>query len=132
MGYLRCFCCLVYVYNIYICVMSTKSTPESILQDIAQIQRMDRGSVSVIRQGPDGAYYNHQCYEEGRNVSRYVPGEQVADLKEAIEGYRRFQQLTEQYALLLVERTRAERQAGSKKKTLPRSSSLPKTRKSSS
>ena len=132
MGYLRCFCCLVYVYNIYIRVMSTKSTPESILQDIAQIQRMDRGSVSVIRQGPDGAYYNHQCYEEGRNVSRYVPGEQVADLKEAIEGYRRFQQLTEQYALLLVERTRAERQAGSKKKTLPRSSSLPKTRKSSS
>lgn len=132
MGYLRCFCCLVYVYNIYIRVMSTKSTPESILQDIAQIQRMDRGSVSVIRQGPDGAYYNHQCYEEGRNVSRYVPGEQVADLKEAIEGYRRFQQLTEQYALLLVERTRAERQAGSKKKTLLRNSSLPKTRKSSS
>ena len=56
----------------------------------------------------------------------------VADLKEAIEGYRRFQQLTEQYVQLLVEKTRAERQAGSKKKTPPRNSSLPKTRKSSS
>ena len=112
--------------------MTTKSTPESILQDIAQIQRMDRGSVSVIRQGPEGAYYNHQCYEGGRNVSRYVPGEQVADLKAAIEGYRRFEQLTEHYAELVVEKTRAERQAGSKKKTPPRDSSLPKTKKSSS
>ena len=112
--------------------MNTKPSPESLLQDIAQIQRIDRGSVSVIRQGPDGAYYNHQCYENGRNVSRYVPGEQVGDLKEAIEGYRRFQQLVEQYLELMVEKTRAERQAGLKKKTPPRSSSWPKTRKSSS
>jgi hypothetical protein len=112
--------------------MNTKPTPESILQEIAQIQRMDRGSVSVIRQGPEGAYYNHQCYESGRNVSRYVAGEQVADLKESIEGYHRFQQLMEQYVQLMVEKTRAERQAGSKKKTLLRNSSWPKTRKSSS
>ena len=112
--------------------MSTKPTPESILQDISQIQRIDRGSVSVIRQGPEGAYYNHQCYENGRNVSRYVPGEQVDDLREAIEGYRRFQQLVAQYVELMVEKTRAERQAGSKKKTPPRNSSWPKTRKSSS
>ncbi len=112
--------------------MSTKSTPESILQDIAQIQRMDRGSISVIRQGPDGAYYNHQCYEKGKNVSRYVSQEQVAEIKEAIHGYRRFQQLSEEYAQLLVEKTRAERLAGSKKKTRLRNSSWPKTRKSSS
>ena len=123
---------------LYMCIeytheqMSTKLTPESVLQDIVQIQRMDRGSVSVIRQGPEGAYYNHQCYENGRNVSRYVPGEQVGDLKEAIEGYRRFQQLVEQYVQLMVEKTRAERQAGSKKKTPPRNSSWPKNRKSSS
>ena len=112
--------------------MNTKPTPESILQDLAQIQRLDRGTVSVIRQGPEGAYYNHQCYENGRNVSRYVPGEQVVDLKEAIEGYRRFQHLAEQYVQLMVERTRAERQAGLKKKTPRRNSSWPKTRKSSS
>jgi hypothetical protein len=112
--------------------MSTKPTPESLLQDIAQIERMDRGSVSVIRQGPEGAYYNHQCYEKGRNVSRYVSGDQVADLKEAIEGYRRLQQLVEQYVQLLVEKTRTERQAGSKKKTQLRNSSLLKTRKSNS
>ena len=111
--------------------MNPKSAPQSILQDIAQIQRLDRGTVSVIRQGPEGPYYNHQCYESGRNVSRYVPAEQVDELKEAIEGYQRFQQLVEQYVQLMVQKTRAERQAGLKKKTPPHNSSWPKTRKSS-
>jgi len=112
--------------------MNAQPTPESILQDIAQIQRLDRGTVSVIRQGPEGAYYNHQCYENGRNVSRYVPGEQVPDLKDAIAGYQRFRQLVDQYVEVMVEKTRAERQAGSKKKTPRRNSSWPRTRKSSS
>lgn len=112
--------------------MKPKPTPESILHDLAQIQRMDRGSVSVIRQGPDGPYYNHQCYEDGRNVSRYVPGDQVAELTEAIAGYHQFQQLTAQYVQQVVERTRAERLTGLKKKPPPRRSSWPKTRKSSS
>jgi hypothetical protein len=116
----------------YILAVNTQLTPEAILQAITQIQRMDRGSVSVIRQGPQGPYYNQQCYETGRNVSRYVPAEQVAELKAAIEGYRRFQELMAQYVQLVVERTRAERQAGSKKKTPRRSSSWPKIRKSSS
>jgi hypothetical protein len=112
--------------------MSTKTTPESILLDLAQIQRLERGTISVIRQGPEGAYYNHQCYEDGRNVSRYVPREQVAELKEALAGYQRFEQLVDQYVEVMVEKTRAQRQAGSKKKTPPRSSSSPRTKKSSS
>jgi hypothetical protein len=110
--------------------MNTKITPELILQQIAQIQRMDRGTVSIIRQGPQGPYYNHQCYEEGRNVSRYVPAQQLSELQAAIEDFRRFQQLVEQYVHLVVERTRAERQAGSKKKTPRPNSSWRKTRKS--
>ena len=112
--------------------MNTASTPESILQALAQIQRLDRGTLHVIRQGPEGPYYNHQCYEDGRNVSRYVPSQQVADLQAALEGYRRFQELVEQYVELLVAKTRAERQAGLKKKTPLRNSSWPRTRKSSS
>lgn len=128
----RFFCGLVYVYGITFFHMNTKATPESILQQITQIQRMDRGTVSILRQGPQGPYYNHQCYEEGRNVSRYVPADQVPDLKTAIEDFRRFQQLVEEYVQLVVERTRAGRQAGLKKKTSRPSSSWPKTRKSSS
>jgi hypothetical protein len=125
------FLLVVYVLHIYYHSMNAKPTPESILRDISQIQRLDRGTVSIIRQGPEGPYYNHQCYESGRNVSRYVSGEQVPDLKEAIDGYQRFQQLVEQYVQLMVGKTRAERQAGLKKKTPRHSSSWPKTRKSS-
>jgi len=97
--------------------MNTKPTPQSLLQEIAQIQRLDRGTLSVLRQGPQGPYYNHQCYEQGRNVSRYVPSEQVAALKEAINGHRRVQELMAQYVQLMVDKTRAEREAGSKKKS---------------
>lgn len=71
--------------------MNTPLTPEAILQQITQIQRMDRGTLSIIRQGPEGPYYNHQCYENGRNVSRYVPAKQVAQLKDDLTAHHRFQ-----------------------------------------
>jgi hypothetical protein len=96
--------------------MNSHLSPEAILQQMAQIQRMDRGCVSIIRQGPQGPYHNHQCYEGGRNVSRYVPAEQLPELQAALQGHRRFQELVEQYVQLVVERTRAERKAGVKKK----------------
>jgi hypothetical protein len=112
--------------------MKTPITPESILQALAQIQHLDRGSVSVLRQEPNGPYYNHQCYEDGRNVSRYVPAEQVAELRAALAEHQRFQQLVQQYVELRVARTRAERAAGSKKKRPRPASSWPKTRKSRS
>ena len=112
--------------------MNSKPTAESILQQMAQVQRMDQGSISVIRQGPHGPYYNHQCYENGRNVSRYVPAEQVPELREALAGYRRFQDLVQQYVQLQVEKTRAERQAGLKKKTRHPASSWPRTKRSNS
>jgi hypothetical protein len=124
------FVAIVYVVNIYYGNMNSKLTPESILQQIAQIQRLDQGTVSVIRQGPQGPYYNHQCYEKGRNVSRYVSAQQVPELEEAIEGYRRFQELVKQYVQIKVEKTRSEREAGFKKKTPRPKSSSPKNRKS--
>jgi len=112
--------------------MNAKPTPQSILQQIAHLQRLDRGTLSILRQGPEGPYYNHQCYENGRNVSRYVTREQVAELQAALAAYRQFQQLVEQYVQLLVEKTRAERAAGSKKKTLPPISFWPRSRRSNS
>ena len=112
--------------------MPTQTSPESLLQELAQILRLERGTVSVIRQGPSGPYYNHQCYENSRNVSRYVPAEQVEELQAAIADHQRFQQLVQQYVELLVERTRVQRQGGSKKKSPRPTSSSPKTRKSTS
>ncbi|MCI0745006.1 MAG: hypothetical protein L0Y58_06335 [Verrucomicrobia subdivision 3 bacterium] len=110
--------------------MKSKITPQALLQQIAQIQQMERGKLCVIRQGLEGPYYNHQTWENGKNVSRYVPRDQVPAFQQAIAGYEQFQNLTQQYAQMVIDKTRAERVCGFKKNTPAPSSSSPKTRKS--
>jgi hypothetical protein len=110
--------------------MNVNSTPQSLLNEIAQIQRMEPGKLCVIGQGPNGPYYNLQCRERGKPLSRYVPGDQSDTVAEHTANYRRFQDLVGQYAGLVVAQTRAEREAGAKKKPLRRKSSWPRTRKS--
>jgi hypothetical protein len=109
-----------------------KQNPTQILQQIAQIQRMEPGKVCIIGQGPNGPYYNLQCREGGKSVSRYVPAEQVEVVIEHTQNFNQFENLVSQYAQLIIEQTRVERAAGLKKKTSPRKSSWLRTRKSKS
>ena len=117
--------------------MNTPLTPQALLEQILQIQRMEHGSLCIIGQGPNGPYYNLNSWEHDKNCCRYVPQEKVPDVQQAIEGYQQFQQLTQQYTQQVIEKTRAELNIGVKKKPRrnkkprPKSSS-PKTRKSSS
>ena len=99
---------------------------------MAQIDRLEPGKLCVIRQGPAGPYYNLQCREQGKTVTRYVPREQAELVAQHTANHERFQTLADEYVAVVAERTRAEREAGLKKKTSPRKSSWPKTRKSSS
>ncbi len=110
--------------------MTTPNSPEVLLQQMAQIQHMERGKLCIIRQGPDGPYYNHQIWEDGKNTTRYVPRQQVEAMAEAIAGFQSFARLSEQYVELMVEKTRAERADGFKKKTPPGKSGWPRKRKS--
>ena len=112
--------------------MNTKITPQGLLQQIAQIQHMERGKLCILREGPEGPYYNHQTWEDGKNVSRYVPRDQVPALQEAIAGYEKFEQLTKEYSQSVIQQTRAELATGLKKKPSHRRSSWPKTKKSNS
>jgi hypothetical protein len=110
--------------------MNAELTSQQLLNQIAQIQRMERGKLCVMRHGPDGPYYHLQSWEKGKNLNRYVPRDQLADYQEAIAGYQKFQQLTEQYAQQVIAQTRAELAASKKKTRSRRSSSGPKNRKS--
>jgi hypothetical protein len=85
-------------------------TPEQLLKEIAGIQRMERGTLCRMREGPSGPYYNHQTWEKGRNVVRYVPRDRVPDLQTAIVGYRRFLRLVDAYADRIIQQTRAASQ----------------------
>ena len=106
-------------------------SPPHLLQQIAQIQRMEPGKLCVIGQGPHGPYYNLQCREDGRPVSRYVPADQVEAVARHTASYQTFQTLVAQYAQAVVRQTRQERAAGSKKKSRSRPRpSRPRTKKS--
>ena len=76
--------------------------------------------------------YKLQAWENGKNVSRHVSRDQADAVKEALAGYGKFQDLTQQYAQSVIDQTRAELAAHSKKKiyNLRRKSSWPKTRRS--
>jgi hypothetical protein len=122
---------------IYIAPMNAPLPPQSIIEQILQIQRMEHGSLSIIRQGPNGPYYNLNSWEDGKNRCRYLPQHKVPEVQQAIEGYRTYQQLTEQYAQQVIEQTRAELDISVKKKPArnppksPPKSASPRTRKSS-
>lgn len=118
--------------------MNKPLTPQSLIEQILQIQRMEHGSLSVIRQGPNGPYYSLNSWEHGKNRCRYLSQDKVPEVKQAIEGYHKYQQLTEQYAQQIVEQTRVRLNIGVKKKPQPtpessrRKSAWPRSRKSSS
>lgn len=77
-----------------------------LLQRLAEIERMERGKLCRMTGRP---HYNHQTWRDGRNEVRYVPAREVAALQEAIEGYRLFLKLAEQYADEVIRLTRRER-----------------------
>jgi hypothetical protein len=116
--------------------MNNSLTAQTLLEQILHIQRMEHGSLSIIRQGPNGPYYNLNSWENGKNHCRYVPAAKLPEVQQAIEGFQQYQRLMEQYARQVVEQTRAQLGLGLKKKRrLPSQHrsrfSWPKIRKSS-
>lgn len=111
----------------------TTLTKQQLLQQLAAIPTMERGKLSAYsfkdRPGASGPYHKLQHWENGTNKTRYIPAEQVPAVQAALEGYERYQQLTEQYAQLVITETR-QNITGSKKKKPPKRSSWPRTKKS--
>ena len=80
-----------------------KSTRKSILEQMAAIERMERGKLCAMR---DGRHYNLQSWEGGRNVVRYVPVAEAASVKKDVAQYKRFMELAKRYADLVIKETR--------------------------
>ena len=83
--------------------MKAKTEPKALLRQIALIQQMERGK--LCRMGV-GSYYNHQTWEKGHNVVRYVARERMAEVQKAIAGYQQYLKLTQAYADEIICRTR--------------------------
>jgi hypothetical protein len=97
----------------------TTQSAAGILGQIAAIERMEPGKLCVIRQGPQGPFFNLQSREDGKPVCRYVPREQAEAVRQSTENYRQFERLVEEYAQLIITRTRQERLEGQKKSPRP-------------
>jgi hypothetical protein len=113
--------------------MKTTPLPARIAQ-MAAITRMERGHLSVIRTGPDGQpYHNLQHRENGRNVTEYIPRDEVPAVQEHVAAYERFKQLVDEHLDEVSELSRQERKAGVKKKRrTPGTSPSPGKKKSKS
>lgn len=80
---------------------------QKLLERMALIERMERGKLCAMGERP---HYNHQTWQDGRNVVRYVPAGETGFVKDAIEGYELFRRLAEQYADEVIRQTRAEQE----------------------
>jgi hypothetical protein len=111
--------------------MKPKKLPERIAQ-MAEITRMEHGRLSVIRTGSDGQpYFNLQHREGGRNVTEYIPRDQVAVVQEHLAAGERFQQLVDEHLREIAEISRQERKTDIKKKRqIPCATPSPKKKRS--
>ena len=87
-----------------------------LLKRMAGIERMERGKICKMA---GREHYNHQTWQGGRNVVRYVAVQRVASLQEAIDGYTLFVKLAEQYADQIIRCTRALRVSPGRPPTPP-------------
>jgi hypothetical protein len=79
---------------------------QRLLEQMARIERMERGTLCRMGGRP---YHNHQTWQKGRNVVRYVPAQEVDSLQEAIDGYNQFMKLAQCYADEVIKKTRKQR-----------------------
>src|SRR5262245_15457880 len=85
---------------------------QDLLQQIAAIPAMERGKLCAYsftdRPGAKGPYYKLQQWQEGKNQTRYISVEELPHIEAALKGYEQYQQLTAQYADLVIDETRKD------------------------
>ncbi len=93
--------------------MKTTKKAQRLLARMAEIEEMERGKVCPMK-GRD--HFNHQTWQAGRNVVRYVHRDDVPELQRAIDGYDRFIELSQRYADEIVRLSRRKRKKNAKKR----------------
>jgi hypothetical protein len=103
-----------------------QSNKTRLLEQIAAIPAMERGKLSPYsfkeRTSASGPYHKLQRWQDGKNHTRYVSADELPAVRSALAGYAQFEQLTEQYADLVVEETRQNIANSKKKQSRPKSS----------
>jgi hypothetical protein len=90
---------------------SLQAERDQILQQMAQIDTMEYGSLHAERRpaqggGTTGPYYKHQVWEQGKNLSQRIPAAEAPALQTALTNRQRFEALAQEYIALTVQLTR--------------------------
>ena len=106
----------------------SQSRKTHLLEQIAAIPAMERGKLSPHS---SGRHQKLQCWQDGRNHTRHVAADELSALQSALAGYARYQQLTEEYADLVIQETRHHIADAKKKHRSRLPPSSPRKKKSS-
>jgi hypothetical protein len=101
--------------------MKTTKKAQKLLERMAAIREMERGAICRMK---GRKQLNHQTWEAGRNVVRYVRPEHAPDLRRAIDGYARFMALVRQYADEIIRLSRREREKNAEARKTARESKI--------
>ena len=89
---------------------------QEILQEMNTLTCMERGKLCAQARGRGRlSFYKLQCWQQGKNHTRYVPAAEVAAVQEALAGHARFQDRVAEFVAVTVNQTRRERAAAAKK-----------------
>jgi hypothetical protein len=95
--------------------MVTNIKAKKLLTQISEITNMERGKICRMK-GRKG--FNHQTWQKGRNIVKYIHSEDVEDMEQAIKEYNRFMVLIQKYADEIIKQSRKEREKKSEKRKL--------------
>jgi len=95
--------------------MEISKKAQKLLVQISEITDMERGKVCKLK-GRKG--FNHQTWQKGRNIVKYIHAEDVFDIDLAIKEYNQFMILVQKYADEIIKQSRKEREIKSKNRKL--------------
>jgi hypothetical protein len=96
--------------------MTFEQQREQLLEQMNRLTRMERGKLCRQSRGPGTTpFFKLQCWQRGKNHTRYVPADEVPALQEALANHQRFQALAEAFVTLTVTHTRQEAAADRKR-----------------
>jgi hypothetical protein len=92
------------------------NTEKNILRQLGSFEQMERGTLSVIRETPNGPTCNFQRWDGARHRSEYIRADQVPVVEANLARYKEFQSLVDQYVDVVSQQSRQQRLDAGKKK----------------
>jgi len=97
--------------------LSIEKEIANIKQALVKLGEMHPGSLSRQSRAAGNTYYQLSYTHQGKGHTKYIRPEDVAEVTQQIENYRRFRRLVTKWVELAIELARLERDRGKSKRS---------------